>query len=128
MATKRIQKLIYKEDCYKIVGILFEIYNNIGYGYREKYYHHAIANELDKNNISYKRELYIPLIYKNKKIGKYYIDFLINDKIALEIKVADRFYNLHANQLLSYLRAKKIRLGILILVTPKGIKYKRYIN
>lgn len=128
MATKNIKKLIYKKECYEIVGVLFEVYNKIGYGYREKYYQHAIANELNEKNIKNKRELYIPLIYKNKKIGKYYIDFLINDKIALEIKVADRFYNLHANQLLSYLKAKNIRLGILALITPEGIKYKRFIK
>jgi GxxExxY protein len=128
MATKNIQKLLYKKDCYEIAGVLFEVYNKIGYGYREKYYHYAIANELDTKNISYKRELYVPLIYKDKKVGKYYIDFLISGKIALEIKVADRFYKLHANQLLSYLHAKNIRLGILALITPEGIKYKRYIH
>jgi GxxExxY protein len=128
MATKNIQKLIYKKECYEIIGVLFEVFNKIDYGYREKYYHHAIANELDSRNISYKRELYIPLVYKNKKVGRYYIDFLIKNKIVLEIKVADRFYNLHTNQLLSYLRTKNIRLGILALITPEGIKYKRYIN
>ena len=78
-------KLIYKKNCYQIVGVLFEVYNTIGYGFREKYYQQALSEELDKLNISYQREQYIPLKYKEKVIGRNFIDFLIKDKIALEI-------------------------------------------
>jgi GxxExxY protein len=124
----RTKKLIYKEETYKIIGIIYEVYNQLKYGYREKFYQEAIAQELEQNNIKYKKELYVPLYYKKKKIGKYFIDFLIDGKIALEIKVANEFYDSHIAQLLSYLEASNIKLGIIAIITPKGVEFKRIVN
>lgn len=109
------------------MGILFEVYKEIGYGFRERYYQQAIEEELKEKNIPFKREVYVPLEYRGKKIGKYFIDFKIDNKIALELKVADRFYKSHINQLLSYLNASDVKLGILAIVTPEGVQFKRFV-
>ncbi|MBU2595934.1 GxxExxY protein [Patescibacteria group bacterium] len=129
MKSVKIKKrLIYRKSTYKINGILFDVFKELNYGFREKIYQHAISQELLRNKISFKREVYIPIYYKNHKIGRYFIDFLIDNKIALEIKVADRFYSSHISQLLSYLKSAKIKLGLLAIITPKGIRIKRLAN
>lgn len=129
MKTKNIaKKLIYEKESYKIIGIIYKVYNNLKYGFREKYYQDAIAEELRAEGIPFKKEVYVPLYYQNKKIGRYFIDFLIDDKIALEIKVANHFYDSYASQLLSYLNARNIRLGLLVIITSKQVKIKRFVN
>ncbi|OIO46106.1 MAG: hypothetical protein AUJ28_03080 [Parcubacteria group bacterium CG1_02_37_51] len=121
-------KIIYKNLSYQIVGILFEVYNELGYGYQEKYYQRVVAESLIAHNIMFKRELRCNLIYKNKKIGKYYLDFLIEDKIILEVKVGTRFNKKHFEQITGYLHATNLKLGILASFTPTQIKFTRILN
>lgn len=78
--------LIYPELSYKINGILFEVYNELGPGHKEKYYQSAIQEALKQNKFKVERELYVPLKYNDVKVGKYYLDFLVDDNIVLEIK------------------------------------------
>lgn len=122
------EKVIYPELSNNIVGMLFNIYNNLGFGYREKHYQKALEEELIKNSISYKKELSSTMDYNNKTIARYFLDFLIEDKIILEIKVADDFYRSHISQILSYLKSTGLKLGILAIFTPEGIKIKRILN
>ena len=121
-------KLIYPDLSYRIVGIAYKIYNDLGYGYQEKYYQKAFAIEFTKQKIIYKREDCIKLEYGGEKIGKYFIDFIIENRIVVELKIGSKFYQRDIKQLLSYMESKKLKLGILILISPSGIKYKRVIN
>lgn len=71
------------------------------------------------------------LFYKElsfKIIGKYLIDFLVEDNSALELKVANDFYTKDIKQLLSYLKARNLKLGMLILFTKDGVRYRRLVN
>src|SRR3989344_4718542 len=97
-------KLIEKDLSYKIVGILFDVYNSLGGGYQEKYYERAIAKELTVNKIGFKEQIHVPLSYKGDSIGRYFLDFLIENKIVLEIKVGSKFYVRDIKQVLSYLK------------------------
>lgn len=121
-------ELIYKDLSYEIMGCAFTVFKELGFGYREKYYQRALAEELRKAKIKFEKELAVKLFYDGKVIGKYIIDFLIEDKIILEIKIAKEFYTKDIKQILSYLKAKKLRLGILIIVTKDGMKFKRIAN
>jgi GxxExxY protein len=87
----KINDLIYPELSYKIMGTLFKVHNKLGPKFQEKYYQRAIEIELKKQKIPFAREKVIKLEYENEKIGKYFIDFVIDGKIALEIKAADYF-------------------------------------
>lgn len=120
--------LIYPELSYQIVGILFEVHNELGPGHHEKYYQRAIAEGLKKCKLSFQEQVYTPLTFKDAKIGSYYLDFLIEDKIALEIKKGDRFSKRHINQILSYLKTKNLKLGIIANFGSDGVKFKRIIN
>jgi len=121
-------ELIYKELSYEIMGCAFNVFKELGFGYREKYYQRALAEELKKAKIKFEKELAVKLWYDGKIIGKYKLDFLVENKIILEVKIAKDFYTKDIKQILSYLKAKNLRLGILIIVTKDGMKFKRVVN
>ncbi|MFA5777815.1 MAG: GxxExxY protein, partial [Parcubacteria group bacterium] len=85
-------KLIYPELSYKIVAALYEVQKNLGGGYQEKYYQKALAKEFNIKKIKYTGQLPIELRYKDESLGRYFLDFLIEDKIVLEIKSDSKFY------------------------------------
>lgn len=121
-------KIIYPELSYKIVGILFKVHTELGNKYQEKYYQRAIAIELEKQGIKFKKELMIDLVYNDEKIGKYFIDFLIEDLIVLEIKANADFRLSDYKQVSAYLKSKDIKLGILANFRTKKLTYKRILN
>lgn len=113
---------------YKIIGFGYDIYNRIRYGHKEKIYQAAFEELLKKNHVKYQKELYCPIKFETKIIGKYYLDFLINDKLIVEMKVAEDFYPKHFKQVINYLKAKNLELALIILITKHQIKIKRIIN
>src|SRR3989339_940243 len=122
------EKLIYPELSYKIVGILFKIHGELGNKYQEKYYQRAIAIELRRKNIEFEKELMVDLVYEGEKIGKYFIDFLIENKIVLEIKATDRFRISDFKQVEGYLKSKDIKLGILANFRTQRLTHTRVLN
>jgi len=128
MKELRRKDLIYPELSYQIVGILFEVYNQLGGGYHEKYYQRGIASEFRRCNISSQEQVYAPVIFKGEKIGNNYLDFLIENKIILEIKRGNKFSKNHIEQVLAYLKSKKLKLAIIANFGSKELKFKRIIN
>lgn len=130
MQPKKVirKDLIYPELSYKIVGILFEVYNQIGSGLHEKYYQKALAVELKKQDIVFKEQVHTPLLFKGSKIGSYMLDFLVDNKIVLEIKKGDRFSRNNIEQIIAYLKSNKLKLGILANFGKNQLTFKRIIN
>lgn len=120
--------IIYPELSYKIVGCLFEVYKNIGDCHREKYYCNALKNEFNKVRLNFKEQISIPVKYKGNKIGQHYLDFLVEDKIVLEIKVGEFFRKQHLEQVLDYLKSSKLKLGIIGIFTRNGVRFYRVVN
>jgi GxxExxY protein len=118
-------KIIYPELSYRIVGILYSVFNELGYGYQEKYYQRALITAFGQASMKFK---YVKLKYKEAIIGYYLADFLIEDKIILEIKVGDHFSQQYIAQTYAYLKATKLKLAILAHFTSKGIIFKRILN
>ncbi len=121
-------KVIYKELSYKIVGILFDVYNDLGYGYKEKYYENAIERELRLARLGYKKQVPFKLVYKEEVIGKLFVDFIIDDKIVLEIKKGDYFNKRNIEQVKEYLKISGKKLAILANFTSTGVKFLRVFN
>ena len=130
MTKARLKRkdLVYPDLCYKIIGILFDIWTKVGPGHKEKFYQNAVAQGFRLANIDFKEQLPAKLCYKNKIIGVYYFDFLIENKIVLEIKVREYFSRKDIKQLYSYLKAKNLKLGLMAHFTGTGVKYKRIVN
>jgi len=121
-------ELIYKELSYLIVGIAYKIDNNLGYGLHEKTYADLFEKEFINNHVSFERELYAPIIIDGQTVAKRFIDFLVSDKIVVEIKVGDNNYRSVFNQTLEYLKANSLKLGLIIRFKPSGVQIKRVVN
>jgi GxxExxY protein len=127
-ATLKRKDLLYPELSYQIVGILFEVFNELGYRYQEKYYQKAISQCLKKLTIPFDEQISISVKFHDVAVGIYRPDFLIDNKIVLEIKRGDYFSQQDIKQLLGYLEAKKLKLGILARFSSRGLKFKRIVN
>lgn len=110
------------------MGALFEAYNRLGYGYQEKYYQKAITECLREKKINFIEQAPYKVKMKDKIIGQYFVDFVIEHKIVLEIKKAERFSKQNIEQVGGYLKATGLELAILANFTPTGIKAKRMLN
>lgn len=125
---KNKEKVIYKNLSYRIVGILFEVYNELGYGYQEKFYEKAIEKYFIKNNIKFRRQAPYKVYIKEEIIGKYYLDFLIENRIVLEIKKGNYFSRRNIEQIKGYLSATGMKLAIIANFTSSGVKFFRALN
>lgn len=121
-------KLIYPDECYRIIGACFEVYNSLGYGHKEKFYQEAIEKILEEKKVAFKRELRAKVKFKGKDLGIYYFDFLIFNKIVVEIKKRNYFSIKDIKQIYSYLKTTGLKLGLLIHFTNTGVKYRRIVN
>lgn len=120
--------LVLPELSYKIIGIVYKVYNELGGGYQEKYYQTALNREFKKEGIGYLEQLKIELLYDGDKIGRYYLDFVIEHKLVLELKVTPRFTQRDIMQVLGYLKQSKLELGILVSMNRNGVIYKRLLR
>ncbi len=121
-------KVIYPELSYKIVGILFEVWREIGFSHKEKYIQQAIESAFKKNKVSFKREVKTDLKFKDDKIGIYFLDFLVENKIVLEIKRKNYFSKHDIEQVYAHLKVTGLKLGIIAHFTRKGVEFKRILN
>ena len=121
--------MLHADLSYRLMGVLFEVFKELGPGHKEKYYENAIAEGLKNAQIPFKQQLYTPLSFKGTVVGKYFLDFLIDSKIVLEIKKGDRYSRKqHIEQVLSYLKVNNLKLGIIAQFSSEGVKYKGIVN
>jgi GxxExxY protein len=121
------QELVYPELSYKITGLLFAVHNELGKYNNEKQYGDLIENKFKENNIRYEREKILPASFVGEK-SRNRIDFLIEDKIVLEIKCKRINERNDFYQLKRYLIALDKRLGLLVNFREKYLKPKRVLN
>ena len=112
----------------RIIGLLFQVHNAVGPGYQEKYYQRAFERQLEEANIPYKRELHFPIKFKEKSIGRYFVDFLIDDQLVVELKVSETIRLHYFKQVLGYLRHSGVKLGLIACFGEKGVALKRVIT
>ena|SRR3989344_8998510 len=128
---KRIRtnkRIIYPELSYQVMGVLFKVHNKLGSTYQEKYYQRAIKRELEAQNIHFEKEKLVKLIYESEKIGNYFLDFVIDGKIVLEIKAVPFIRKEWTNQLVAYLVSTNLPLGIIANFRTSKLTYKRIVN
>jgi GxxExxY protein len=121
-------KIIHQELTYRINGILFNVFNELGPGLKERTYERATSIGFTNANIKHQTQVYAPIKFQDKKVGSYYYDFYIENKIILELKVGDYFNKRNIGQLSQYLKEENLQLGILANFTTHGVKIKRVVN
>jgi GxxExxY protein len=122
------KNIIYQEESFRLIGFAYNVFNELGYGFAEKVYCAAYEKLLQQNKIPFVREKYCAIKINGDLVAKNYFDFLIDDKIVLELKVGDNDYKKACDQLFKYLKAGNLKLGIIIRITRDGVKIKRIVN
>ena len=113
----------------KIIKCFYEVYNTLGYGFLEKVYELSLYEELTSNGLECERQKKIEVYYKEKLVGDYYADILVANKVILELKAAESLCEEHEYQLINYLKATDIELGLLLNFGKKPeIKRKIFSN
>ena len=124
-----MDEYLYKDESYTIVGILYEVHKNLGKGFSEIVYKDALEYEFNQLNIPFEREKEFAVSYKNTTLRhKFYADFVVFNKIILEVKTVDCFNNSHYNQCLNYLKISKNELAILANFNLISLEYKRIVS
>ena len=124
-----IQDFKHTELTEKIINVFYRVYNKLGYGFLEKVYENAMMIELKKEGIRAIAQAPIRVLYDNEIIGEYYADILVDDKVIVETKAARQLADEHEAQLLNYLKATDIEVGLLLNLGVKPeIKRKAFNN
>ena len=110
-----MEKIIYKDESYKIIGLCMEVHNQLGKGFLEIVYKDALEYEFRKAGIPYEREKQYEVNYKGNILPhKFYADFVVYDKIILEVKGVSALINEHTAQTMNYLKVSGSKLGLLV--------------
>jgi len=113
----------------KIIGIFYKVYNELGYGFLEKVYENAMMIDFRREDVPAVSQSAIKVYYEGEIVGEYFADILVDDKIIVEIKAAKNLALEHEAQLLNYLKATSIEVGLLLNFGPKPeIKRKAFDN
>lgn len=110
----QIDKLEHKEITDKILNSFYAVYNELGYGFLEKVYENSLLIELLSKGLKCIKQKPIKVSYKNEVVGEYYADIIVENKIILEIKSAERILKEHEYQLINYLRSTDMNIGLLL--------------
>ena len=106
--------ILYPELSWQIVGAAIEVHKHIGPGQLESVYQRSMLCELRRREIAVRAQVPVPMFFKGDRVGDFYADLIVEDSIILELKAVERLHAVHTAQLLSYLSAAGLRLGLLM--------------
>ena len=123
-----MNNLVYKDECFKIIGAAMSVHRELGNGFLEAVYADALELEFNELEIPFNREIPLTILYKGQPLKKEYIaDFICYNKIIIELKAVSGLDNNHEAQIINYLKATGYKVGLLINFGEQSLKYKRYI-
>ena len=113
------------ELTYKIIGCAMKVHSALGNGFQEVIYQRCLAIELEKQKLLFARELEMPIYYEDVEVGTRRADFIVEDKVMVELKAVIKLEDVHLAQGLNYLQAYKIDKGLLINFGSTSLEVKR---
>lgn len=114
-----------EELCSEIVGAAMAVHRELGPGFLEKIYANALAYELDKLGLDYKRQAPLSVYYGNQIVGEYFADLIVGGQVLVELKTVERFAEVHLAQVLHYLRCCRLHTGLLLNFRTRTLEFKR---
>lgn len=122
------EDFLYEKETYQIIGAMMEVHKTLGCGFLEAVYQEALSIEFEKQKIPFVKEKKLILFYKGIQIEKFYIaDFVCFDKIIVELKALSALTSTHDSIMINYLKATKLKVGLLANFGERSLKYKRLI-
>lgn len=118
----------YGEITEKIIGAAFRVHGTLGNGFQEIIYQRALELELRNMSMLFAREFEMPIYYLDQLIGTRRVDFLVNEKISLELKAVIKLEDVHLAQAINYLEAYNLEIGLLINFGSKRLEFHRFTN
>ena len=120
--------MLYEDLTRQIIGAYYDVYNTLGYGFLEQVYHNAMVKELRNRGLSCESQKHIDVFYKNEVVGYFIPDIIVEDKIILELKALSELTGEEASQVLNYLKATGMEVGILLNFGGPTASFRRYDN
>ena len=122
-----MDELLYKELAYEVIGAAMEVHRELGPGFPEAVYQAALEIELRHREIPFTAQQHIQVNYKGTMVADYYLDLVVDNKINVELKAVAQLAPVHQSQVISYLKASGLKLGLLINFGETSLKHKRII-
>lgn len=120
--------LLYKDLTGKIIGAAMEVHSTLGCGFLESVYEEALAVEFGLRGVGFERQKYLDVFYKGTNVKKFVCDFLVAGTILVELKAIKELTQTGMAQVLNYLKATELKLGLLLNFGSRSLQYKRLIN
>lgn len=118
----------YSDITETIIGSALKVHNTLGNGFPEIIYHRALAIEMRKQGVIFISEEKMPVYYEGEKIGIRRVDFLVENQVIIELKAVSKLEDGHTAQILNYLKAFRLEVGLLLNFGGKRLEIKRYVN
>ena len=112
---------------YSINGAVFEVSRTLGFGFLEKVYENALLAELRERGLQAQNQVPIKVHYKDKVVGEYFADIFVENKVILELKTVENISKIHEAQLLNYLKATGVKVGLLVNFRHPKAEIKRMV-
>jgi GxxExxY protein len=119
--------LIHSELTRTVIGAAMEVHSNLGPGFLESVYEEAMAIEFNLQKVPHERQKAISVIYKGEKAKDFFCDFLVGEKVLVELKALKAVTSVEEAQILNYLKATGLQVGLLINFGEQSLKYKRLV-
>lgn len=119
---------LYEDITKKIIGCAFEVHKTLGNGFQEVIYQRALAIEMEYAGLGFAREEEMPLFYRDVNIGSRRVDFLVENKVLVELKALIKLEDVHLAQGLNYLEAFNLEVGLLLNFGSRSLEVKRLQN
>ena len=121
------KKFKHSEITEKILGAAFEVHNTLGCGFLEEVYENALIEELRLRGVKVEAQKEIQVFYKNKKVGTYIADLVIEGKVIVGLKAVESISTVHMAQVLNYLKASGYEVGLILNFAKTKLEYQRFV-
>ena len=109
----------------RILGCVFRVHGKLGPGFVEGVYQRALVVDFQSEGIDVVVEKYIPIFYRNERVGRHYLDIVVEDRVIIEVKAAESICKAHYAQVRSYLKASGLKTGLIINFAGPSVDYRR---
>ncbi|MDU0372205.1 GxxExxY protein [Hymenobacter endophyticus] len=118
----------HKELTHAVIGCAMQVHRTLGAGFPEVVYQRSLALELEAAGIAFQREIVMPLFYREREVGSRRADFMIEGCVLVELKAVSEITPLHQQQIINYLKAYQLEIGLLLNFGEASLQFRRFIR
>ena len=118
--------LLESETTWRVIGAFYYVYNQLGFGFSEPVYQRALARVLERTGSQVSREWPVCVVFEGDVVGEFRLDLVVDARVVVEVKAVEHFHPAHESQLINYLRASGLEVGLLLNFGPRAA-YRRLV-